>query len=93
MKVVTILGVRPEIIKLSRVITLLNQYVDHILVNTGQNYDYELNQIFFNDLELRKPDYFLNIDGSSIGSAIGDIIKKNRRSSGKRKTRCAVGFW
>jgi len=73
----TILGTRPEIIRLSRVMPLLDQHVNHIIVHTGQNYDYELNQIFFDELELRKPDYFLNVDTTSLGSSVGDIIKKS----------------
>jgi UDP-N-acetyl-L-fucosamine synthase len=77
LKVMTILGTRPEIIRLSRVIPLLDKHLDHILVHTGQNYDYELNEIFFEELELRKPDHFLNVDTSSLGSAVGDIIKKS----------------
>jgi UDP-N-acetylglucosamine 2-epimerase len=60
MKVVTIVGTRPELIKLSRVIALLDVYTNHVLIHTGQNYDYELNEVFFNDLGIRKPDYFLN---------------------------------
>ena len=74
MKVLTIVGTRPEIIKLSRVICELDKFVDHILVHTGQNYDYELNEIFFNDLEIRKPDYFLNAVGDSLAQTIGNII-------------------
>ena len=77
LKVMTIVGTRPEIIRLSRVIALLDETVNHILVHTGQNYDYELNQVFFEELELRKPDYFLNADVSSLGATIGDIIKKS----------------
>ncbi len=77
LKVVTIVGTRPEIIRLSRVVTLLDKYMDHTLVHTGQNYDYELNEIFFADLELRKPDYFLEVDTSSLGSTIGDIFRKS----------------
>ncbi len=77
LKVMTVVGTRPEIIRLSRTISLLDQYFDHILVHTGQNYDYELNEIFFKDLELRTPDYFLNIDTSSLGTSVGDIIKKS----------------
>ena len=76
LKVVTIVGTRPEIIRLSRVIPLLDEYVENIFVHTGQNYDYELNEIFFNDLELRKPDHYLNADISSIGATVGDIIRK-----------------
>ena len=74
LKVMTIVGTRPEIIRLSRVITLLDLYLDHILVHTGQNYDYELSEIFFKDLELRKPDYFLKVDVSSLGATIGDFV-------------------
>jgi len=63
MKVVSIVGTRPEIIKLSRVLQELDKYTEHILVHTGQNYDYELNEIFFSDLKIRKPDIFLNVVG------------------------------
>ena len=59
LKVMTVVGTRPEIIRLSRIIPKLDEFTDHILVHTGQNYDYELNEIFFKDLDLRKPDYFL----------------------------------
>jgi UDP-N-acetylglucosamine 2-epimerase (non-hydrolysing) len=76
LKVVTIVGTRPEIIRLSRVMSLLDQHLDHVLVHTGQNYDHELNQVFFDELELRKPDHFLNADTSSLGSTIGDIMRK-----------------
>ena len=74
LKVATIVGTRPEIIRLSRVMAALDTYVDHILIHTGQNYDYELNQIFFDDLELRKPDHFLNAVGESAAETIGMII-------------------
>ena len=77
LKVMTIVGTRPEIIRLSRTMILLDQYTNHLIVHTGQNYDYELNEIFFKDLEIRKPDYFFNIDTSSLGSALGDIMKKS----------------
>ncbi|MDX9906151.1 MAG: UDP-N-acetyl glucosamine 2-epimerase [Bacteroidales bacterium] len=77
LKVLTVVGTRPEIIRLSRTIALLDQHVHHILVHTGQNYDYELNEIFFQELEIRKPDYFLNVDTSSLGAAVGDIIRKS----------------
>jgi UDP-N-acetylglucosamine 2-epimerase len=76
LKVLTIIGTRPEIIRLSRVMALLDQHVNQIIVHTGQNYDYELNQVFFDDLELRKPNHFLNVDTSSLGAAVGDIIRK-----------------
>ena len=72
----TVVGTRPEIIRLSRVMALLDKYVEHILVHTGQNYDYELNEIFFEDLELRKPDYFLNVDTSSLGKVLGETLIK-----------------
>ena len=76
LKVVTIVGTRPEIIRLSRVMAVLDKYLDHIIVHTGQNYDYELNEIFYQDLQIRKPDYFLNVDTSSLGITVSDIIKK-----------------
>ncbi len=74
LKVCTIVGTRPEIIRLSRVIVRLDEYCDHVLVHTGQNYDYELNQIFFDDLDLRKPDRFLNAAGSNGAETIGNVI-------------------
>ena len=70
----TILGTRPEIIRLSSVMALLDKYVDHKIVHTGQNYDYELNEIFFKELNVRKPDYFLNVDTSSLGTVLGNIL-------------------
>jgi len=73
-KVMTILGTRPEIIRLSETIKKLDKFVDHILVHTNQNYDYELNQIFFDELQLRKPDYVLNVKSSSVGGQIGNIL-------------------
>lgn len=76
-KVVTIVGTRPEIIKLSRVIAELEKHVDHILIHTGQNYDYELNEIFFNDLGVKKPNYFLNAVGNSTAETIGNIITQS----------------
>ena len=72
----TVVGTRPEIIRLSATIKLLDKYTNQVFVHTGQNYDYELNEIFFEDLGLRKPDHFMNVDTSSLGSAIGDIFKK-----------------
>ncbi|MHC4241645.1 MAG: non-hydrolyzing UDP-N-acetylglucosamine 2-epimerase [Planctomycetota bacterium] len=76
MKIMTIVGTRPEVIKLSRVIAELQCHVQHILVHTGQNHDYELNQIFFKQLKLTKPDYFLGIVGSTTAKTIGNIIAK-----------------
>ncbi|MEG0187637.1 non-hydrolyzing UDP-N-acetylglucosamine 2-epimerase [Algoriella sp.] len=77
LKVVTILGTRPEIIRLTECIKKCDQYFDHILIHTGQNYDYELNEIFFEDLELRKPNYFLNVAGAHLGETIGNVISKS----------------
>jgi len=74
LKVMTILGTRPEIIRLSRVMAALDRYTDHTIVHTGQNYDYELNEVFFSDLQLRRPDVFLNVDASSLGSVLGNIL-------------------
>lgn len=74
LKVVTVVGTRPEIIRLSRVMARLDEYCDHRLVHTGQNYDYELNQIFFDDLGVRKPDYFLEAAGGGAAETIGNII-------------------
>ena len=74
MKVMTVVGTRPEIIRLSRVMAKLDKYCDHILVHTGQNYDYELNEVFFNDMDLSKPDHFLNAAGSNGAETIGKII-------------------
>ena len=73
-KVMTIVGTRPEIIKLSRVICELDKFTDHVLVHTGQNYDHELNEIFFNDLNIRKPDHFLNAVGQEAAETISKII-------------------
>ena len=76
-KVMTIVGTRPEIIKLSKIIKLFDENLDHILVHTGQNFDYELNEIFFKDLKIRKPDYFLNSVGNSTAETIGNIISES----------------
>lgn len=73
-KVMTVVGTRPEIIRLAAVIKRLDQSVDHVLVHTGQNYDYELNEVFFKDLGLRKPDHFLNVDTSSLGAVLGGVL-------------------
>ena len=85
MKVLTVVGTRPEIIRLSRVMSLLDKHTDHVIAHTGQNYDYELNEIFFKDLELRKPDYFLNVDVSSLEASVGDIIRKSGELLRKEK--------
>jgi len=77
LKVMTVLGTRPEIIRLSEVIKRCDKEFDHILVHTGQNYDYELNQIFFDELGLRKPDYYLNCVGKNLGETMGNVISKS----------------
>lgn len=77
LKVMTIVGTRPEIIRLSRVMAALDRYMDHTLVHTGQNYDYELNQIFFDDLEIRQPDYYLDAAGGTPAETIGLVIARS----------------
>lgn len=74
LKVLTVVGTRPEIIRLSAVIKRLDEHTDHVLVHTGQNYDYELNEVFFEDLGLRRPDHFLEADTSSLGAVLGSIL-------------------
>lgn len=74
LKVMTILGTRPEIIRLSRVMALMDEQLQHVLVHTGQNSDYELNDVFFQDLNVRSPDYFLGVDRSSLGRILGDVL-------------------
>ena len=76
-KLMTIVGTRPEIIKLCRVIYELDQHADHTLVHSGQNYDYELNGVFFEQLGIRKPDYFLNAVGDTVAQTIGNIIARS----------------
>lgn len=76
LKVMSVVGTRPEIIRLSRVLAKLDEHCEHILVHTGQNYDYELNEVFFNDLGVRKPDYFLNAAGKNAAETIGQVIIK-----------------
>lgn len=77
LKLMTIIGTRPEIIRLSAVIKCADKYFDHILVHTGQNYDYSLNQVFFEDLNLRAPDYYLESVGANLGETMGNIISKS----------------
>lgn len=85
LKVVTILGTRPEIIRLAECIKKCDMYFDHILIHTGQNYDYELNEIFFEDLGIRKPDYFLDVAGAHLGETIGNVISKTYEVLSKEK--------
>jgi UDP-N-acetylglucosamine 2-epimerase (non-hydrolysing) len=79
LKVMTILGTRPEIIRLSRVMARLDEFTDHVLVHTGQNWDYELNEVFFEDLEVRRPDHFLGTGGGSLGDTLGNILSKSEK--------------
>lgn len=76
LKVMTIIGTRPEVIKLCRIIHKLDEHVRHVLVHTGQNHDYELNQVFFDQLEIRKPDHFLNVAGATLGETLGHILAR-----------------
>ena len=85
MKVMTILGTRPEIIRLSSVIKACDKYFNHILVHTGQNWDYTLNEVFFKDLDLREPDYFLSSVGANLGETMGNIIAKSYEVIEKEK--------
>lgn len=77
MKVLTVVGTRPELIRLSRVIAALDRHTDHVLVHTGQNYDFELNQVFFDDLEIRKPQHFLDAAGGTAAETVGQIIARS----------------
>jgi UDP-N-acetylglucosamine 2-epimerase (non-hydrolysing) len=77
LKLVTVIGTRPEIIRLAEIIKLADQNFNHVLVHTGQNYDYALNEIFFEDLGLRKPNYFLGVAGNNLGETIGNVIAKS----------------
>jgi len=79
LKVMTILGTRPEIIRLSRTMARLDDYADHCIVHTGQNYDYELNEVFFEDLAVRRPDHFLGAGGGSLGETLGAILTQSER--------------
>ena len=93
LKVMTIVGTRPEIIRLSRVIAKLDQYCDHLLVHSGQNYDTELNDVFFRDLEIRAPDLFLGAAGNTAAETIGKVIIEVDRilSKGKFDALLALG--
>ena len=85
LKLMTIIGTRPEIIRLSSVMKCADKYFDHIIVHTGQNYDYTLNQVFFEDLELRAPDYYLDSVGADLGETMGNIIAKSYQVMVKEK--------
>ncbi len=77
LKLMTVVGTRPEIIKMSAIIKKCDKYFDHVLAHTGQNYDYELNKIFFEELEIRKPDYYLGVVGENLGQTMGNVISKS----------------
>ena len=85
LKLMTIVGTRPEIIKMSAIIKKCDKYFDHILVHTGQNYDYQLNQVFFNDLGIREPDYYLGVVGDNLGQTMGNVITKSYELMSKVK--------
>ena len=85
LKLMTIIGTRPEIIRLSETIKCCDKYIDQVLVHTGQNYDYTLNQVFFEDLELREPDYYLDTVGEHLGETMGNIIAKSYEVIAKEK--------
>jgi len=85
LKVVTVVGTRPELIRLACVMKALDQFMDQIIVHTGQNYDYELNEVFFEELGIRQPDYFLEVDTSSLGKTLGDILIKTEEVLLKEK--------
>lgn len=85
LKIMTILGTRPEIIRLAAVMSTLEKFASHVLVHTGQNYDYELNQVFFDELGVRAPDYFLGVDTSSLGKTLGEILIKTEEVLLKEK--------
>ncbi len=85
LKLMTIVGTRPEIIKMSEIIKKADKYFDHMLVHTGQNYDYELNKIFFDELGLRKPDYYLGVVGDNLGQTMGNVISKSYELMAEKK--------
>lgn len=90
LKVMTILGTRPEIIRLSRVMERLDRYTDHIIVHTGQNYHYELNEVFFEDLGVRKPDHFLGVGGGSLGETLGGILAQTEKVLAEERPEAVV---
>jgi len=90
LKIMTVVGTRPELIKMSRIIDEFEKYTNHILVHSGQNYDYELNEIFFKDLGIKKPDYFLNAAGKTVADSIGEIISKSDAVFEKEKPDAVV---
>ena len=85
LKLMTIVGTRPEIIKMSQIIRKADAYFEHVLVHTGQNYDYELNKVFFEDLGIREPDEYLSVAGSHVGETMGNVISKSYEVMSRRK--------
>ena len=77
LKLATIVGTRPELIRLSVIINKCDKFFEHSLIHTGQNYDFELNEIFFKELDIRKPDYFLEVVGKDLGETLGNVISKS----------------
>lgn len=90
LKVMTILGTRPEIIRLSRVMARLDDFTDHVIVHTGQNWDYELNEVFFEDLGVRKPDHFLGTGGGTLGETLGKILSETEKVIAKERPDAVV---
>lgn len=90
LKVMTILGTRPEIIRLSRVMARLDNFTDHVIVHTGQNWDYELNEVFFEDLGVRKPDYFLGTGGGTLGETLGKILVESEKALAQERPDAVV---
>src|SRR5690606_41623153 len=92
LKVMTLVGTRPELIKMSRVIAELDRQVNHVLVHSGQNYDFELNQVFFDDLEIRKPEHFLAGPGDTAAQTIAEDIRKAHAVSERDKPDARLVF-
>lgn len=90
LKVMTILGTRPEIIRLSRVMARLDNFTDHVIVHTGQNWDYELNEVFFEDLGVRKPDHFLGTGGGTLGETLGKILSESEKALAQERPDAVV---
>jgi UDP-N-acetylglucosamine 2-epimerase len=90
LKVITILGTRPEIIRLSRVMARFDDFTKHVIVHTGQNWDYELNEVFFEDLDVRKPDHFLGTGGGTLGETLGKILSESEKVLAQEKPDAVV---
>ena len=91
LKLVTVVGTRPEIIRLAEIIKLADQVFDHILIHTGQNYDYNLNEVFFGDLGIRAPDHYLGVAGGTLGETIGNVIARSYEVFSEGNAGCATG--